>query len=84
MLRIPCPTAVFSAAILSLCALPLHADDPKPEEKKDAAEKKDEKKEKPDDKAKEQKTKESKGSVKIAGAEITYAAKAGKIGRAHV
>ncbi len=73
MFRIPLPAAaIFTAAI---AALPLRADEPKPEEKKDAhAEKK------PDDKAKEakeQKPKESKGTVTIAGTQVTYVAKTG-------
>ena len=79
MLKLPLPvTVIFSAA---LAALPLRADEPKPdagkpEEKKDApADKKD----KTDDKAKEQKPKDSKGSVTIAGTEVTYAAKTGTL-----
>ncbi len=75
MFRIPLPAAaIFTAAI---AALPLRAEPPKPEEKKDAPAEK-----KPDDKpkeAKEQKPKESKGSVTIAGTEVTYAAKTGTL-----
>jgi carboxypeptidase C (cathepsin A) len=79
MLKLPFPAIAIFTAVLA--ALPLRADEskpdaPKPEEKKDAAEKKDDKK---DDKAKEQKPKESKGSVTIAGTEITYAAKTGTL-----
>ena len=74
MLKLPFPAAaIFTAGLL---LNPLHADEPKPEEKKEAAEKKDDKK---DEKAKEQKPKESKGSVSIAGTEITYAAKTGTL-----
>ncbi|MEO6741110.1 MAG: hypothetical protein ABIP20_12720, partial [Chthoniobacteraceae bacterium] len=75
MFKLPFPAvAILSAA---LAAFPLRADEPKPEEKKDApAEKKDEKK---DEKAKEQKPKESKGTVTIAGTQINYAAKTGTL-----
>ncbi len=79
MPKFPLPAAaLFSAA---LAALPLRADEPKhdapkPEEKKEPAEKKDAAK---DEKAKEVKPKESKGSVAIAGVEITYAAKTGTL-----
>ena len=75
MLKLPFPTvAILSAA---LAAFPLHADEPKHEEKKDApADRKDEKK---DEKPKEQKPKESKGTVTIAGTQINYAAKTGTL-----
>ena len=77
MLKLPLPAAaIFTAALL---AFPLRADEPKPEEKKEPAEKKDEKKDKTDEKVKEQKPKESKGSVTIAGTEIKYAAKTGTL-----
>ena len=79
MLKFSFPVAAIFSALL--VAIPLRGDEPKhdtpkPEEKKEAGEKKDDKK---DEKAKELKPKDSKGSVMIAGTEITYAAKTGTL-----
>ena len=79
MLKLPLPAAVIFSAVIA--AVPLHAEEPK-HDTPNAGEKKDapsEKKDKADEKAKEQKPKESKGTVTIAGTEITYDAKTGTL-----
>jgi len=69
------PAFILTAVLATAVA---RADEPKPAAVKPEG-KKDAPAEKQDDKAKEQKPKESKGSVTIAGAEVTYLAKTGTL-----
>ena len=69
----------MTVAAILLALLPLRADEPKPHETPKDGEKKEAPADKKDDKAKEQKPKESKGTVKIAGRDVAYLAKTGTL-----
>ena len=72
-------TLTLVALAFSLAVGPLRADDSKPGDTSKPEQGKDATAEKKDDKPKEVTPKESKGSVKIAGTDVSYAAKTGTL-----